>query len=85
MVGRDGSFLVRMPVDPRVGKMLVFGAMLGCLSPILTIAGAMSTGRGVFVSPRDNRAEADAIRRQLSKGTKSDHLTSAAAYAAWVK
>jgi ATP-dependent RNA helicase DHX57 len=47
-----GKHLAHMPVDARVGKMLLFGALLGCLDPILTIAAAMS-GRQLFVSPKD--------------------------------
>jgi len=73
-----------MPVDPRIGKMLVFGAMLGCLNSILTIAGAMQ-GRGLFMSPREDadRQKANAARMALAKGSKSDHLTSVAAFNAW--
>jgi HrpA-like RNA helicase len=40
-----------MPVDPRIGKMLVFGAMLGCLNAILTIAGAMQVHAPVGLRP----------------------------------
>jgi ATP-dependent RNA helicase DHX57 len=73
-----------MPVDPRIGKMLVFGAMLGCLNSILTIAGAMQ-GRGLFMTPREDadRQKATAARIALAKGSKSDHLTSVAAFNAW--
>lgn len=41
-----------------VGKMLIYGAMLGCLDPVATIAAAMSS-RTPFVSPLDKRAAAD--------------------------
>ena len=34
-----GVHLARMNVDPHVGKMLLYGAIFGCLDPILTIAG----------------------------------------------
>ena len=37
-----GRMLVRMPVDAQIGKMLVFGCLLRCLSPCLTIAAALS-------------------------------------------
>ncbi|KAF5825923.1 P-loop containing nucleoside triphosphate hydrolase protein, partial [Dunaliella salina] len=46
-----GHHLTQMPMDPRVGKMLVYGAMLACLDPVLTIAAAMAHGRPVFMSP----------------------------------
>ena len=79
-----GKHLAHMPVDARVGKMLLFGALLGCLDPILTIAAAMS-GRQLFVSPKDKKAEADAMKKIIAAPGKSDHLTMASAYAAWWK
>ena len=78
-----GRHLAQMPVDARIGKMLLFGALLGCLDPILTIAGAMS-GRPLFFSPKDNRDAADKAKRSLS-ASKSDHLTMVAAYKGWAK
>ena len=80
-----GLCLVRMPVDARLAKMLVYGAMLGCLDPVLTVAGALS-GRGLFVTPRDPalRAAADAAKAHLaSSAGKSDHLTAVRAYDGW--
>ena len=79
-----GHNLAYMPVDARIGKMLVFGALLGCLDPILTIAASMS-GRSIYVSPKDAKAEADAARRRLAAPGKSDHLTMASVYAAWYR
>jgi ATP-dependent RNA helicase DHX36 len=37
-----GYHLARMPVDPHTGKMILFGAMLCCLDPILTVAASLS-------------------------------------------
>lgn len=53
-----GEHLTAMPVDPRVGKMLVHGALLRCAGPALTIAAAMGHGRPLFYSPADKRGEA---------------------------
>jgi len=78
-----GQHLAQMPVDARVGKMLLFGALLGCLDPILTIAGSMS-GRPLFYSPKDNRDAAERAKQSLSS-SKSDHLTMVAAYKGWAK
>jgi len=79
-----GRHVAHMPVDARIGKMLLFGALLGCLDPILTIAASMA-GRPVFLSPKDAKAEADAAKKRLASPGKSDHLTVAAAYAQWHK
>jgi len=78
-----GQHLAQMPVDARVGKMLLFGALLGCLDPILTIAGSMS-GRPLFYSPKDNRDAAERAKQSLSS-SKSDHLTMVNAYNGWFK
>ncbi|CAK0849769.1 unnamed protein product, partial [Prorocentrum cordatum] len=37
-----GFHLAHMPVDARVGKMLVYGALCCCLAPVLTIAACLS-------------------------------------------
>jgi ATP-dependent RNA helicase DHX57 len=80
-----GQCLARMPVDARLGKMLLYGAVLGCLDPVLTIAAALS-GRSLFVTPRepDARAAADAAKATLA-GTagKSDHVACVRAYDGW--
>ncbi len=44
-------------MDVRLSKFLIFGAVLGCLEPVLSIAACLS-GRPVFLNPRDNREEA---------------------------
>lgn len=70
------------------GKMLIYGAMLQCMDPILTIAAAMSYGRPMFLSPQDKREEAGAKRRELYalyEASKSDHLAMVAAFVAWEK
>lgn len=56
-----GSHLAALPMDVHVAKMLVFGCMLHCVSPVLTIAAAMSYGRPMFVAPSDKRAEVGAF------------------------
>ena len=37
-----GHHLATLPVDVRIGKMLIFGCMLRCLHPVLVIAAALS-------------------------------------------
>eukprot|EP00959_Pyramimonas_sp_CCMP1952_P128612 2689558-Pyramimonas_sp.AAC.1 len=49
-----GHHLASLPVDARVGKMLIHAAVLGCLDPVLTIAAMLST-RSPFVAPLDKR------------------------------
>ena len=37
-----GKHLANLPVDPGIGKMLIYAAMFGCLDPCLTVAAALS-------------------------------------------
>lgn len=77
-----GEHLARMPLDLRVGKMLLFGALLGCVDPVLTIAAAMSLSRPPFLSPMEQRSEANAARAHFCT-EKSDQLALLRAYEGW--
>ena len=37
-----GHHLARLPVDPRIGKLLLLAATAGCLAPALSVAAALS-------------------------------------------
>lgn len=66
------------------GKMLIFGSLLQCTDPMLTVAAAVSYSRQVFVSPQTARAEADAARKVIAGeklAYKSDHLATIYAFA----
>ncbi len=65
-----------------MGKMLIYAAILGCLTPVAIIAAAM-TARSPFVSPLDKRQEADAVKIAAFGGAKSDALAVLAAYKGW--
>lgn len=52
-----GKHMANIPADLRIGKMLLFGSVFGCLDPILTIASIMSL-KSPFTSPMEKRAEA---------------------------
>ena len=64
--------------------MLVYGALLGCVDPILTIAAAMALSRHPFLSPADRRQEANAARKHLCT-EMSDQLALLRAYEGWEK
>ena len=77
-----GSHLARMPLEPRVGKILIYGALLGCIDPALTIAAAMSLSRSPFLTPHERRQEAATARADFVRD-RSDHLALLRAYEAW--
>ena len=78
-----GRHLSQIPVDLRVGKILVFASMLGCIEPALTVAACMSF-RSFFLSPAAARDEANRAKARFADG-KSDLLTHLNAYDAWVE
>ncbi|KAL7848001.1 hypothetical protein AOLI_G00227190 [Acnodon oligacanthus] len=76
-----GQHLACLPVNVKIGKMLIFGAILGCLEPIATIAAAMSE-KSPFSTPMSRREEANLARDTLGIAN-SDHLTIYNAYLGW--
>jgi ATP-dependent RNA helicase DHX29 len=85
-----GHHLARLPVDVRAGKIIVLGAVLGCLRPSLTIAAYLSS-KSPFVAPHEERDAADRVRYAMAAsgapgiaaGQRSDHLVVVAAYDGW--
>eukprot|EP00299_Pterocystis_sp_00344_P011390 c5305_g1_i3.p1 GENE.c5305_g1_i3~~c5305_g1_i3.p1 ORF type:complete len:478 (+),score=89.22 c5305_g1_i3:1-1434(+) len=78
-LGRHLSFL---PVDVRIGKMILFGAMFHCLDPVLTVASVMSLGKSPFFSPIHLRDEAKQAKAQLMQH-ESDQLTVLRVFTLW--
>ncbi|XP_060734335.1 ATP-dependent DNA/RNA helicase DHX36 [Tachysurus vachellii] len=77
-----GFHLARLPVEPHIGKMILFGALLACLDPVLIIAASLSF-KDPFSIPLGKEKIADQRRKVLSKNTKSDHLTVVNAFRGW--
>lgn len=68
-----GRHLAHLPVEPTLGKMILMGAIFGCLDPCLTLAAA-STVKDPFQRPVSYRKEAEAMKLNLAAGTCSDHI-----------
>lgn len=47
-----------LPVDPKLGKMLIMGAVFRCLDPILTVVSGLSV-RDPFLLPSDKKDVSD--------------------------
>lgn len=76
-----GSYLTKLPVEPKLGKMLILGAVFNCLDPILTIVASLSV-RDPFLTPMDKKDLAEAAKAQFSQDY-SDHLALVQAYDGW--
>ncbi|WEW61264.1 Putative ATP-dependent RNA helicase ucp12 [Emydomyces testavorans] len=77
-----GRYLSIIPTDLRCAKLMVYGAIFGCLEACLTIA-AILTVKSPFISPKDQRDEAKAARAGFSTGD-GDLLVDLAAYQQWL-
>uniref|UniRef100_A0A8C7RR85 RNA helicase n=1 Tax=Oncorhynchus mykiss TaxID=8022 RepID=A0A8C7RR85_ONCMY len=76
-----GHHLATLPVNVKIGKMLIFGAILGCLDPIATIAAAISE-KSPFATPMNQKDQANLAKAALAVAN-SDHLTIYNAYLGW--
>uniref|UniRef100_A0AAX7SM79 Putative ATP-dependent RNA helicase DHX57 n=1 Tax=Astatotilapia calliptera TaxID=8154 RepID=A0AAX7SM79_ASTCA len=76
-----GYHLACLPVDVRIGKLMLFGAIFRCLDPALTIAASLAF-KSPFVSPWDKREEANKKKVEFAVA-KSDHLALLQAYKGW--
>ncbi|KAI9324567.1 P-loop containing nucleoside triphosphate hydrolase protein [Obelidium mucronatum] len=76
-----GRKLSSLPVDVRLGKMLLYGCLMKCLDPVLTVAASLSLGKDPFVSRFDDAAATKPAKQYDNAG--SDLITIANAYTAW--
>lgn len=77
-----GEHLAMLPVDPRLGKMLLYAVMLQCLDPILTIAASLGF-RNPFTLALLEKSAADRAKLEFAASRVSDHDAFLAAYNGW--
>ncbi|KAL1803374.1 hypothetical protein ACET3Z_032021 [Daucus carota] len=76
-----GRYLAKLPLEPKLGKMLILGSIFNCLDPVLTIVAGLSV-RDPFLAPVDKKDQAEAAKAQFSRAY-SDHLALVRAYEGW--
>ncbi|XP_013786196.1 putative ATP-dependent RNA helicase DHX57 [Limulus polyphemus] len=76
-----GYHIASLPVDVRIGKLMLFGSMFQCLDSALTIAACLSY-RSPFKTEFIKREESEKKKKEFSAG-KSDQLTALKAYKGW--
>ncbi|KAL6005151.1 hypothetical protein ACLOJK_005713 [Asimina triloba] len=64
-----GKYLSMLPVDPKLGKMLIMGSVFRCLDPILTVVSGLSL--------------AGTAKSRFSAKDYSDHMALVRAYEGW--
>ncbi|RUS82035.1 hypothetical protein EGW08_010191 [Elysia chlorotica] len=81
-----GQHLADLPVEPRLGKILLYSVVLKCLDPVLTIVCTLSF-KDPFVlpsSPYERRAVM-VKKRSFAEETYSDHIVFLRTFQAWQK
>ena len=68
-----GRRLARLPIDPRLGRMLLEASELGCVGEVMVIVAALSI-QDVRERPADKQEASDALHRRFADPT-SDFLT----------
>ena len=76
-----GRHLSTIPADLRCGKLMVYGAIFGCLEACLTIA-AILTVKSPFLSTQSKREESKAARLSFAPG-QGDLICDLRAYEEW--
>ncbi|GMJ10853.1 hypothetical protein like AT1G48650 [Hibiscus trionum] len=79
VLGRNLSML---PVEPKLGKMLILGAIFNCLDPIMTVVAGLSV-RDPFLMPFDKKDLAETAKAQFSGQKYSDHIALIRAFEGW--
>lgn len=68
-----GFHLAQLPTDPRTGKLILLGAIFGCLEPMLSIAAALNF-KDPFVMPLHQEENFRKRKKVLDNQMCSDHL-----------
>lgn len=73
-----GHHLASLPVDVRIGKLILYGVIFCCLDSALTIAACLSN-RSPFVTPLDKKEEVNKKKKEFATAN-SDQLTTLKVY-----
>ncbi|XP_049811286.1 dosage compensation regulator isoform X1 [Schistocerca nitens] len=77
-----GRILAKLPIEPRLGKMMILGNMFFCGDALATMAANSSTFPEVFVTGMDNR-RLTYQQKAFAGGRHSDHIAMLNAFQAW--
>ncbi|ESO89626.1 hypothetical protein LOTGIDRAFT_124894 [Lottia gigantea] len=81
-----GHHLTDLPIEPRLGKMVLYSVVLKCLDPILTIVCSIAHKDPFVLPTQAHEKRASALsRRKFAADTYSDHMALLRAFQAWQK
>lgn len=80
-----GVILADLPVDAKLGKVLIYAIILKCIDPVLTIVSVLSV-KDPFILPNQisERGKALEAKKRLSEDSLSDHMTLLRAFQKWI-
>jgi len=76
-----GRILARLPIEPRVGKMLIAAAIFRCIDPMCTITANLSTCPDPF--EMYSLKKLGYVHRRFGRDRYSDHVTTLTAFNQW--
>ncbi|XP_046383681.1 dosage compensation regulator [Ischnura elegans] len=79
-----GRILARLPIEPRLGKMIILGSMFFCGDALCTIAANSSTFPEVFVTGIDQR-RLGGHQKAFAGNRHSDHVAMLNAFQKWCR
>ncbi|KAI9600798.1 hypothetical protein H4Q26_000591 [Puccinia striiformis f. sp. tritici PST-130] len=79
-----GKHLAQLPLDVRLGKLLILGSIFKVFEPTLTLAAMLSVNKPLFVTPFEKREESSQARLKF-KVANSDLLTNIKAFDEYVR
>jgi len=78
-----GRALALIPLNPRIGKMLIYGSFYHCLDPILTIASGLSYRDPFILTNQVDREKARRVKLDFAMNSRSDHIAILNAFDQW--
>jgi len=78
-----GRALALIPLNPRIGKMLIYGSLYHCLDPVLTIASGLSYRDPFVLTTQVDRDKARRVKLDFSMNSRSDHIALLNAFNQW--
>ncbi|KAB7505156.1 Dosage compensation regulator [Armadillidium nasatum] len=77
-----GRILARLPVEPRLGKMVILGCIFNCGDAMCTVAAHNSTSPEIFIIPPEYR-RLSPFQKAFSGNRYSDHIAMLNVFNAW--
>ncbi|XP_066965317.1 ATP-dependent RNA helicase A protein-like isoform X3 [Macrobrachium rosenbergii] len=77
-----GRILARLPIEPRLGRMVILGSIFSCGDAMCTIAAHNSTSPEIFIIPPESR-RLSPFQKAFSGNRFSDHIAALNAFNCW--